>query len=123
MAQPVPCSHPYRRWLSLRWNHNNKLVGRSRAEKRAARENRDIPLKELRDKLGGPGVSDEEFLLRYIMKGEDEIRAMRAVGAPRKYLGAEMPLLALIDELGKHKQVRYVQVQRGGDSLLVRNQG
>ena len=68
-------------------------------------------------------VSDEEFLLRYIMKGEDEIRAMREAGPPRKYLGADMPLLALIEELGKRKQVRYVQVRRGSDSLLVQNQG
>ena len=80
-------------------------------------------MKELRDKLGGPGVSDEEFLLRYIMKGEDEVRAMRAAGPPRQYFNSGMPLLALIQELGKHRQVRYVQVERGSDSLLVQNQG
>ncbi len=106
-------------------NLKDKLLANPRAKElkeMAAKRMREIPLKDLRDKLGGPGVSDEEFLLRYIMKGEDEIRAMRAAGPPRKYLGAGMPLLALIEELGRHKQVRYVQVQRGSDSLVIQNQ-
>ena len=106
-------------------NLKDRLLASPRAKElkeMAAKRMRDIPLKDLRDKLGGPGVSDEEFLLRYIMKGEDEIRAMRAAGPPRKYLGAETPLLTLIEELGKHKQVRYVQVQRGSDSLVIQNQ-
>ena len=55
------------------------------------------------------------------MKGEEEIEAMRAAGPPRQYFSAAMPLLTLIQELGKHKQVRYIQVQRGGDSLVVQN--
>ena len=105
-------------------NLKDKLLASPRAKELrelAASRVKDVPLKDLRDKLGGPGVSDEEFLLRYIMKGEDEIRAMRAAGPPRKYLGAGIPLLALIEELGKHKRVRYVQVQRGSDSLLVQS--
>lgn len=50
-----------------------------------AREGREIPLKEIRDSLGGSSVSDEEFLLRYIMKGEREIKAMRAAGPRKQY--------------------------------------
>ena len=72
-------------------------------------------------KLGGPGVSDDEFLLRTIMKGEDEIRAMRAAGPPRQYYYGAAPLVTLLEELGKHRQVRYVRVERGGDSVVVRN--
>ena len=86
-------------------------------------QERDIPLKEVRSKLAGSGVSDQEFLLRYLMKGEDEIRAMRAAGPPKEYFNASMPLLTLIQELGKCKQVRYIQVQRGSESLLVQNRG
>ena len=104
-------------------NLKDRLLGMRRANELAAmRKGPDISLKEIRDKLGGPGVSDEEFLLRYIMKGDDEIRAMRSAGPRRNYLSAGVPLLSLIEELGKHKQVRYVQVQRGGDSLVVLNQ-
>lgn len=105
-------------------NLKDKLLSNPRAkelQEMAARQKRDIPLKEIREKLGGTGVSDEEFLLRYIMKGEQEIEAMRAAGPHRRY-NASMPLLTLIQELGKHKQVRYVQVQRGSDSLVVQNQ-
>ena len=100
----------------------DRLLGMRRAKELAARQEREITLKEIREKLGGPGVSDEEFLLRYIMKGEDEIRAMRAAGPPRQYFNTSMPLLTLIQELGKRTQVRYIQVQRGDDSLVLQNQ-
>jgi len=106
-------------------NLKDRLLGMPRAKELkelAARGKRDIPLKEIQEKLGGPGVSDEEFLLRYIMKGEQEIEAMRAAGPPRQYFNTAMPLLTLIQELGKHRQVRYIQVQRGSDSLLIQNQ-
>ena len=102
-------------------NLKDRLLGSPRARELAARQGREITMRELRDQLGGPGVSDEEFLLRFIMKGDQEIAAMRAAGRPRQYRGAAMPLLNLLDELGKHRKVRYVQVQRGGDSLLVQN--
>ncbi len=103
-------------------NLKDKLLSLPRAKELAGRQKREITLKELRENLGGPGVSDEEFILRYLMKGEDEIRAMRAAGPPRQYFNTSLPLLTLIQELGKHKQVRYVQVQRGSDSLVIRNQ-
>ncbi|MBI2960804.1 MAG: hypothetical protein HYY28_10855 [Betaproteobacteria bacterium] len=103
-------------------NLKDRLLGTRRAQELVARERPDVPLGEMREKLGGPGVSDEEFLLRYIMKGEQEIRAMRAAGRPRQYLGADMPLLDLIRELGKHRAVRYVQVQRGSEKLVIQNQ-
>jgi len=75
----------------------------------------------LREQFGGPGVSDEEFLLRYIMKGEKEIVAMRAAGPPKQYFNSRMSLVYLLEELGKHKRIRYVHVQRGGDGLLVQS--
>lgn len=105
-------------------NLKDRLLSLPRAKELkelVAQQRRDIPLAEIRGKLGGPGVSDEEFLLRYIMKGEEEIRAMRAAGPPKQYYNASMPLLTLIQELGKHRQVRYVQIQRSNDSLLVQN--
>ena len=87
-----------------------------------ARQKREIPLAEIRNSLGGPGVSDEEFLLRFIMKGTQEIEAMHAAGPPRQYFSAAMPLATLVQELGKHKSVGYVHVQRGGDALVIQNQ-
>jgi hypothetical protein len=46
---------------------------------------------------------------------------MHAAGPPKPYFNSSMPLLTLIQELGKHKQVRYVQVQRGSNSLVVQS--
>jgi len=106
-------------WMDA--NLKDRLLGMTRAKELAARRRPDVSLKELRDKLGGPGVSDEEFLLRYIMKGEEEIKAMRAAGPPRQYHGAAMPLLRLLHELDKHKAVRYVHIQRGDESVLIQN--
>jgi oxaloacetate decarboxylase alpha subunit len=100
----------------------DRLLGSQRARELAARqESPEISLEQVREKLGGPGVSDEEFLLRYMMKGDEEIRAMRAAGRPKQYSDRFMPLLTLIQELGKYRQVRYVHVQRGRDSLVIQN--
>ena len=101
-------------------NLKDKLLGSQRAKELAARQRSpELSLEQIREKLGGPGVSDEEFLLRYIMKGDEEIRAMRAAGRPRQYFNTSMALLTLIQELGKLRQVRYIHVQRGRDTLVM----
>ena len=102
-------------------NLKDRLLGTIRAKELAARQRSEPSLKEIREKLGGPGVSDEEFLLRYIMKGEDEIALMRSAGRPKQYYSAAMPLLTLLQELGKHRTVRYVRIQRGTDSLVLQS--
>jgi len=104
-------------------NLRDTLLSMPRAKDLASRSRQepDIPLKQIRERFGGPGVSDEEFLLRYIMKGEQEIEAMRAAGPPKQYYGASQPLHTLIQELAKHKRVRHVHIQRGGDSLVIQN--
>ena len=102
-------------------NLKDRLLSLPRARELAARERRDVSLRDVREQLGGPGVSDEELLLRYIMKGRQEIEAMRAAGAPREYRGAALPLPSLLKELARHKSVRYVSVQRGGDRLTLQN--
>jgi len=105
-------------------NLKDRLLGMPRAKElkaAAARQQTDIPLTELREKFGGPGVSDEEFVLRYVMKGAQEVEAMHAAGAPRQYFNTSLPIVTLLRELAKHTSVRYVHVQRSGDSLLIRN--
>jgi oxaloacetate decarboxylase alpha subunit len=102
-------------------NLKDRLLALPRARELAARKKPDTPLQEIRDKLAGPGVSDEEFLLRYIMKGTQEIEAMRAAGPPRQYGSASLPLVTLLKELGRHKSVRYVDVRRSDGSLTLRN--
>ena len=100
----------------------NRLLSMPRAKELAVRKNPDMPLKEIREKLGGPGLSDEELLLRHIMKGDREIVAMRAAGRPKQYINSTLPLARLLEELQKHQGVRYVSLQRGGDKLVLKNQ-
>jgi len=102
-------------------NLKDRLLGMPRAKELAARNRPDLSLKEIRDQFGGASVSDEEFLLRYIMKGGQEIDAMRAAGRPRQYFDTSLPLITLLQELKKHSGVRYIHVERGGDSLAVEN--
>jgi oxaloacetate decarboxylase alpha subunit len=101
-------------------NLKDRLLSLPRAAELAVRRRPDITLKEIRARLGGPGISDEEFLLRYIMKGEREIAAMRAAGPPRQYLNSGLPLVTLVEELKKHKGLSYIRVQRGADSITLR---
>jgi oxaloacetate decarboxylase alpha subunit len=99
----------------------DRLLGSARAGELAARGAREVTMAELRRQLGGPGVSDEEFLMRYIMKGTKEIEAMRAAGDPKRYSGASLPLVTLIREISRHSGVRYVRIRRGEASMLVQN--
>lgn len=104
-------------------NLKDRILSLPRAAELANRPKATPSLQQVREKFGGPDMSDEEFLLRYVMKGETEIAAMRAAGPARRYGTGSPPLLTLIDELKKHPGVRYVQVQRGADSLVIRNGG
>jgi oxaloacetate decarboxylase (Na+ extruding) subunit alpha len=97
----------------------DRLLSNPRAKELAGRQRRDVSLAEIREKLGGPGVSDEELLLRYIMKGRSEVDAMHAAGPARQYYNCSMPLVTLMQELCKQKTVRYVHVQRGSGSFAL----
>jgi oxaloacetate decarboxylase alpha subunit len=101
----------------------DKLVSSGRARELAildARNAEELTLPELREKLGAPGMSDEEMLMRCIMQGTREIDAMRAAGSPRRYYTSDMPLLTLPQRLQTRSNMRYIKIQRGTDSIVVR---
>jgi oxaloacetate decarboxylase alpha subunit len=77
----------------------------------------DLSLREAKARYGDADMSDEEVVLRALMAGTAEVAAMRRAGPPRRYLPAALPLLSLIDELGKRTKVRYVHIERGGDAI------
>ena len=77
----------------------------------------EISLEECRRKLGTPDTSDEELMMRAIMGGAKEIEAMVAAGPPRRYVTCDMPLVMVLNEVKKHRRIRYVQVQCGADSI------
>jgi oxaloacetate decarboxylase (Na+ extruding) subunit alpha len=102
-------------------NLKDRLLSTQRAAELASRQKPDVTLQDFRAGLGGTALPDEEFLLRYIMKGDQEIRTMRAAGRPKQYLNSALPIVRLLEELEKHRGVRYVHLQRSGDSLVLEN--
>ena len=65
----------------------------------------------MRQKFGGPGVSDEELILR-VIAGEAAVKAMLAAGAPKEYLAVTQPLVGLLDDLSKRRDLRQVHIQK-----------
>ncbi|TAJ98653.1 hypothetical protein EPO44_11280 [bacterium] len=94
----------------------DKILSRPRARELARWEHPHTSLKELRAKLGGPGVSDDELLLRYFT-GKEEVAAMRAAGPPKEYLNARHPLVTLISELTKRSDCRQIHIDKSGLSV------
>ncbi|MBI2090372.1 MAG: hypothetical protein HYT78_16800 [Deltaproteobacteria bacterium] len=103
-------------------NVKDTILGRPRAKELGDWKPPQPTLKELRGKFGGPGVSDEELLLRYIA-GKDEVEAMRAAGPPKEYLNGRHPLVTLIGELSKLSDRRQIYVRKGDLSLQLAKKG
>ena len=77
-------------------------------------------LGEIRETLGGAGVSDEDLLLRFLIP-EEEIRAMRmAAGPVQEYFTARNPVVTLIHELLERKDLNYISIQKKDFSLTLR---
>jgi oxaloacetate decarboxylase alpha subunit len=81
-------------------------------------------LDEIRRSVGSASDSDEDFLLRYIMKGDQDIAAMRRAGPHRRF-DREAPgaqsgsMLALLDELLQSQRSTSVHVRRGQDHITL----
>jgi oxaloacetate decarboxylase alpha subunit len=98
----------------------DRILARPRAREIMAAPPPELTEAELQARFGGPGVSEEEMLLR--MECSDaELAAMRAAGSPRGYEGldATAPLVALVDQLTHQTDRHYVRVQKGGLSLTL----
>ena len=94
----------------------DKILSRPRAKELARWESPEISVKELRQKLGGAGGSDDELLLRYFA-GTDEVAAMRVAGPPKTYVSAKHPLVNLIGELTRRTDHQRICIQKGNLSL------
>jgi oxaloacetate decarboxylase alpha subunit len=73
----------------------DKVLARPRARELAAWEPEELSLEEMRARFGGPGTSDEELMLRWLLT-EEEIAAMRAAPPPSEYTLARHPLVTLV---------------------------
>jgi oxaloacetate decarboxylase alpha subunit len=92
-----------------------KILDRPRAKELADWDPPMPTRKELHEIYGGPGVSEDEMLLRMECT-LDEIEAMRSAGARRSYehLDAEQPLVALIRQLAARTDRNFIQMESNG---------
>jgi oxaloacetate decarboxylase (Na+ extruding) subunit alpha len=99
-------------------NVAGKILGRPRAKEWEGWSPPEPSLREVRQKFGGPGVSDEEMILR-VLAGEDYVKAMFAAGPRKEYLNARQPLVRLVEELTKQKEFHQIYVHKPGFSLTL----
>ncbi|HWO42391.1 MAG TPA: hypothetical protein VNO43_11370 [Candidatus Eisenbacteria bacterium] len=92
-------------------NVKDKILDRPRAKEWEHWSPPELSLEEVRRKFGGPGVSDEELILR-VIAGQAAVKAMLAAGAPKAYVTATRPLIQLISELTRRDYSR-VYIRKG----------
>jgi oxaloacetate decarboxylase alpha subunit len=102
---------------SIEPNLKDKLLNSPRAKELRKLKAPEMTVKQFRQKFGGPGVSDDETILRYFA-GEEYVAAMKAAGPPREYASRKSPLLMLIEQAIKQKNSRQIYVRHG--NLTVR---
>ena len=98
-------------------NVKDKILSRRRAAYWRSWTPPDPPIEEVRRKFGGPGVSDEELVLR-VIAGEAAVKVMLAAGAPRSEPGRHAPLVRLIGALVHCAGCKRIYIQR--PDLLLR---
>ena len=96
-----------------------RILARARAQELKA-EPEAPPLEELRRRIGAT-LSDEEFLLRAVMPG-DQVDAMLATGpAERHYNPDTRPLLTLLGELAKREPASDLSIEKPDFRLRLRS--
>jgi oxaloacetate decarboxylase alpha subunit len=99
-----------------------KILDRPRAKEFAAWQPPQPTIEELRGKLGGPSLSDDELLMRYVV-GNDDVVAMRSAGAPKSYSDTGKPFLALLQELVRRSDCNRIHVRKDGFALALERRG
>ncbi len=96
-----------------------RILDRPRARELARQTPYEPTVQEMRQKLGGPGIPDDELLMRYLMGGEEQLRGLRPVDAIKEYSTCSNPLMFLIQELlgMRNTHPRYVNIETAGLKL------
>ena len=94
----------------------DKILSRPRAREWESWTWPEPSLDEVRQKFGGPGVSDEELVIR-VVAGPDSVKEMLAAGAPREFLDARRPVSVLLKQLAGARELRQVHIRRDDLSL------
>ncbi len=91
----------------------DRILDRPRAKEFAAWEAPQPSIEELRSKLGGPSLSDDELLMRYVV-GNEDVEALRTAGAPKDYSDSRKPILALLRDLSRRKDCSQISIRKDG---------
>jgi len=91
-------SHPNAKSLAKKYERNQEI--------QAEEGNLD----KLRASYGMTNASDEEFMLYHIMKGDAEIKQIQP---PKTYNTGKEPLVVLLKELSKDKDISRLHMQKG----------
>jgi oxaloacetate decarboxylase alpha subunit len=100
-------------------NVKDKILDRPRAKEFAQWQPPQPSIEEVRNKLGGRSLSDDELLMRYVV-GKEDVEALRAAGAPKAYSDVKKPLLALLRDLTQRKDYNQIYVHKDGLSISLR---
>jgi len=93
-------------------NLRDKILSRSRAKELSRLQVPEPPIEAVRRQYGGPGVSDDDLMLRYFA-GTEDVAAMRAAPRSGHAVDARLPLLTLINELAKRTSVSQIKIEKG----------
>jgi oxaloacetate decarboxylase alpha subunit len=95
-----------------------RILDRPRAREIMAQTRPQPTLADMRRELGGPDVSDEELVLRWLLN-RDDIALMRAAGPAEEYVTLKHPLVRLMAELTRHADCNLIQVSKPGFALTL----
>jgi oxaloacetate decarboxylase alpha subunit len=98
-------------------NLRDRICSTPRAKELAGWTAPEPPLEEVRRQFGGPGVSDDDLMLRYFA-GTDAVEKMRA-SPPRSESGidGDLPIVALVRELMNKPGVARMSISTRGMAL------
>ncbi|WP_419658836.1 PycB4: pyruvate carboxylase, subunit B [Desulfosarcina variabilis str. Montpellier] len=117
-------------YLDMDQNLKDKFLNLPRAKHikeiwKDAKENvQHLSLKEVRNKLNAVNLSDEDFMLRFMMNGTKEIDTMNKVTMKRngimKFSASETPIQELINTLLNETKITNIQVKSPNGSLILK---
>ena len=99
-------------------NVRDRILDRPRARKIIADDAPPPTLAETRAEFGGPGVSDEELLLRWLVSPED-VAIMRATPPHGDYNTDKHPLVSVVASLASRADCALIEVRKPGWSLML----
>ena len=99
-------------------NIKDKILSRSRTKELKEWVRPDPSLEEMRRDYGGPGVSDEEVMLRWITSVE-EVATIKSARPPKPYPSGRHPLVAELGQLLVQAHMSRIEIQRPGFYLTL----